>query len=937
MSEFMQSVIPNSERLIDFGIGRPSKSMLNTELIKKSVKKIIDSNILDNYEILQYSNVSGLENFRRNLSIFINDKLSSLPDNNNENYYLQTMTSDCSKENLIISGGITGAVQLIIESMCFPDEVLLVEEKTYFLMISIFKDFGLNLKCVASDENGIDINDLIEKVQEINENQDKVFLYCIPFYHNPTGRSFSDENILDLMKVFDIYENFFVLSDEVYYFLNWEKNKIFPLAFYHSNFVSLGSFSKTLAPSLRIGYILTFDEEFIDDIKNNSVLDSSGGISVFNSLIVNELITNLRQDYDNNLNEIINQLKTRKEYMIAQLERCNKEIEESGYQLKFSNPNGGYFLWVTVIGDNLEESFLDNLKDECKINKVTFLQGPNFAYNMSTDPDIKMSFRLSYSVYNIDEIFCGIERIKNTLLNLNCTRIISFSKENNNIVSELKKSLDNFSTLRFYKNILPDCSNLEDTIISKYNNTIIINFEGNKILEFIKKINKSMNEHINTDSTQLYHGKIKIINPNLESINSLEDKDIIEFSKSNSMYISNNYSEMNYIESVIKKLLKDQLDITMQNVNTNSLNSMSDSNKSIDLTNDSSSIVSINLKLNKLIPNINESMDVHQIIKILIFMLKQYNGIYFEDETIFQKFFTYCISEKNYMIVDTNDLHCNYSVDSIHNMYHCNDNFDNFLLGDKFFKNVEKTILICIQNESIKEQIIKGNFYGKFSIIKPKNSNFCSNWLIFYVAVKFYYDKYKVNCGKIKLDKSEHLFEIKDDIIYKQSVGTPIFIKTESIAKKIREITNDFENLNILGIETVSVCGYLTIIIEFSNDLNDIESCILIYYRNLLSEEIDKKLRPKKSIVFVNKVNDNKFITLGFDENLHSIVSIYKYFTEKSEELDSKNLNIENQIIFYLCSNENMKITEFLMKHKEKDIYCGVNIKLISDSEIQFH
>ena len=83
------------------------------------MKGIFDSEFFSNEEILQYSNIKGVPEFRKNLANWINIKLK-----NKTNF---------SDDNLMILNGITGCIQIILESMYFPGEVILVEESTYLL------------------------------------------------------------------------------------------------------------------------------------------------------------------------------------------------------------------------------------------------------------------------------------------------------------------------------------------------------------------------------------------------------------------------------------------------------------------------------------------------------------------------------------------------------------------------------------------------------------------------------------------------------------------------------------------------------------------------------------------------------------------------------------------------------------------------------------
>ena len=171
-------------------------------------------------------------------------------------------------------------------------------------MINIFKDFGLDVVPIPMEEDGIDLQELEKKIEIISRDQDKVFLYTIPINHNPTGITMSHDKRMLLASLCDTYQNFYVLADEVYHFLSWDKvegeEKVLPLADYHPNIVSIGSFSKILAPSMRIGWLYQNrrfgfsydDKDIIQTITESGLYDSTGGTAVLSSYITECLIDN---------------------------------------------------------------------------------------------------------------------------------------------------------------------------------------------------------------------------------------------------------------------------------------------------------------------------------------------------------------------------------------------------------------------------------------------------------------------------------------------------------------------------------------------------------------------------------------------------------------------------------------------------------------------
>ena len=168
---------------------------------------------------------------------------------------------------------------------------------------------------------------------------------------------------------------------------------------YHTNFISLGSFSKLLAPSLRVGWIyinsthenISNESSVIDDLSNSAVFDSSGGINVLGSMIVHHAIdTGFLNSY---LDDSLNLLKKRCTTIINKLK--NQKVFE------FDIPNGGYFLWLK---SNLNtKSVLDTVLDY----KVKYHNGSKF----SSFNHMENYLRLSFSYYDCDDLETGISRL----------------------------------------------------------------------------------------------------------------------------------------------------------------------------------------------------------------------------------------------------------------------------------------------------------------------------------------------------------------------------------------------------------------------------------------------------------------------------------------------------------------------------------------------
>ena len=156
-------------------------------------------------------------------------------------------------KSLFITNGVTGGLSLLCSLFTQKDSIIFVEEPTYFLAINIFKDFKLDIRTISIEKDGLDVDELTAKIKEIRkkDNNDQIFLYTIPTFHNPTSYTMSEKKREQLGNLCN-EEDLIVFADEVYQLLYFEdKDKPPPpLCYYNENIISLGSFSKILAPSL---------------------------------------------------------------------------------------------------------------------------------------------------------------------------------------------------------------------------------------------------------------------------------------------------------------------------------------------------------------------------------------------------------------------------------------------------------------------------------------------------------------------------------------------------------------------------------------------------------------------------------------------------------------------------------------------------------------
>jgi DNA-binding transcriptional MocR family regulator len=247
---------------------------------------------------------------------------------------------------------------------------------------------------ICTDESGLVIEDLEEKLADSNPK----FLYIIPTFQNPSGQTLPDDQRKRLVNLCHQHD-LLIVADEVYHCLRYTGSAPRPFAadVKNGNIISLGSFSKILAPGLRLGWIQS-DEKIIQRFTSSGLLDSGGGMNPFTSSIVRLVIED--GALDQNILHLTATYKERAAFLDVAL---GKYLPE----LKFIKPNGGYFFWLKL--PNKMNAI--ELLDRAKAFKVGFRPGALF----SCQNGMRDHLRLSYVFYEIDELEQGIIRLRQSL------------------------------------------------------------------------------------------------------------------------------------------------------------------------------------------------------------------------------------------------------------------------------------------------------------------------------------------------------------------------------------------------------------------------------------------------------------------------------------------------------------------------------------------
>ena len=291
---------------------------------------------------------------------------------------------------MFVTAGASSALDLICTLYTRCGDAILVEEPSYFLALRIFEDHGLRAVPVPTDEDGLCLEELEES---ITVHKPK-FLYTIPTFHNPSGRTLSQER-RDRLVTLAQRHNMLIVADEVYHFLNYKRTPPRPFAASAGEVeqvISVNSFSKILAPGLRLGWIQAH-ENVIKRLAGAGLLDSGGGLNPFTSALVRNFIEtgglqkniiHLKEEYTRRLDAMASALR---QYL---------PVAEWAY------PQGGFFCWVRLPGVDTAE-----LRRKAAGYQVDIRQGVLF----SSQQGLQEYFRLCFSFYDAAQITEGIRRL----------------------------------------------------------------------------------------------------------------------------------------------------------------------------------------------------------------------------------------------------------------------------------------------------------------------------------------------------------------------------------------------------------------------------------------------------------------------------------------------------------------------------------------------
>jgi 2-aminoadipate transaminase len=301
----------------------------------------------------------------------------------------------CSAAEVLVSGGNSQALGQVLTVLTEPGDVVLVESPTYNLALGIMNDHPVEVVGVPLDEEGLMLDALRAALAEQHATGKRArLLYTIPTFHNPAGVCLSETRRQGLLEIAAEHD-LIVVEDDVYRELAYEGHA--PPALWtrdgEAPVVRLGSFSKTLAPGLRVGWI-NASGGLLERLSAAGVLESGGCVSQFAASVVGRLLA--AGGYDEHLAELRRAYAARRDALAGAL----RSHLPAGCGC--TSPAGGFFIWLTLPAGLTATALLPLAES----HGVAFAPGARFC----SDGDDR-SLRLAFSLYDGATLEEGARRL----------------------------------------------------------------------------------------------------------------------------------------------------------------------------------------------------------------------------------------------------------------------------------------------------------------------------------------------------------------------------------------------------------------------------------------------------------------------------------------------------------------------------------------------
>lgn len=388
IAEMISLVVENGA--ISFGAGEPSADMFPKDGMRAAMAEAFEDPEVWGY----YHDDFG----DRALRVWIAGRMKA-----------DGMSPDwVTPDDIILTNGGGEAVSLITEALIDPGALILVESPTYTESLLTFRKQGAVTVPVPSDNEGI----IPEALERIASERRTRFLYTIPNFQNPSGRTTPTERrekILDIIREHDIA----LLEDDPYHYLSYDgapPASYLKLAGDDRRVVHCNSFSKIIAPGLRTGWAVIPPalSPAITSLRISAGLGKPLAIQKGVSRYLNSI------DFEGRIAELCDVYRERRTVMLSTIARYLTPLG-----VATNVPKGGFFIWAQLpagIGKNFDAAAFS--KFAVMEHKIGIIPGE--AFYPAGDDGGRRSFRLSYAKVSPDAVEEGMRRLAEALQSYLC-------------------------------------------------------------------------------------------------------------------------------------------------------------------------------------------------------------------------------------------------------------------------------------------------------------------------------------------------------------------------------------------------------------------------------------------------------------------------------------------------------------------------------------
>ncbi|UCD09315.1 MAG: PLP-dependent aminotransferase family protein [Dehalococcoidales bacterium] len=358
------------QTVISFAGGLPNRDLFPVEELKQAAVKAIETHGRD---IFQYGNSEGYPGLREMIS----------------HRYKEKRNLDIPVEDILITNGSQQGLDLLGKIYVNESDPMVIEEPGYLGAIQAFSIFRPDFDPVPVNDEGMDI----EKLSSVMSSCRPKLMYTVPNFQNPSGISYSEENRRQITSILEGTSTL-LIEDDPYGDLRYSGESLPSFKSYlPDNTILLGSFSKTVVPGFRLGWI----------VARGDIMDKLIIAKQASDLHTNQFVQYILFQYlqDNDIDFHIAKIKNAYGEQLDTMAESIDEYFPAG-TLR-THPRGGMFIWAELPGGISARKLLDRAMEQ----KVIFVPGDPFYINMKDTN----TMRLNFSCTGVEVIRDGMARL----------------------------------------------------------------------------------------------------------------------------------------------------------------------------------------------------------------------------------------------------------------------------------------------------------------------------------------------------------------------------------------------------------------------------------------------------------------------------------------------------------------------------------------------